>query len=88
VTDLRVLLGLRIEELRTSLSLNRAELARRVDIEERQIINYERYGAWPKPETLVKLAKGLEVEIHDVLDFSETRRRPQASLEQRLANRT
>ena len=85
--DLRVSLGLRIEELRNSLHLSREELAKRTGIDARQIANYELYGAWPLPETLVKLTDSLGVEIHDLFDFTDTRKRPFVSFQDRLANR-
>jgi transcriptional regulator with XRE-family HTH domain len=87
VLDLRVSLGLRIEELRTALHLSREELAARVGVDARQIANYELYGAWPEPENIVDLIRGLRVEIHDVFDFTENRKCPRLSFEERLANR-
>ncbi len=85
--DLKVSLGLRIEELRNSLRLSREELAKFAGVDARQIANYELYGAWPKPETLAKLVDGLGVEIHDLFDFTETRKRPLVPFQERLANR-
>lgn len=85
--DLRVLLGLRIEELRDSLHLSRERLAEETGIDARQIASYELYGAWPDPENLMKLLRGLNVEIHELFDFTETRKCPRMSFEQRLANR-
>jgi transcriptional regulator with XRE-family HTH domain len=87
VLTLRVSLGLRIEELRTSLHLSRDELGELVEIDPRNLASYELYGVWPEPETLTDLSKGLRVEIHDLFDFTETRKRPALSLEERLANR-
>jgi transcriptional regulator with XRE-family HTH domain len=87
VLDLRVLLGLRIEELRTALHLSREQLAERVGIDARQIANYELYGAWPEPEKLADLIRGLSVEIHDLFDFTENRKCPRLSFDERLANR-
>ena len=85
--DLRVLLGLRIEELRTSLRLSREQLAERSGIDARQIANYELYGSWPEPEKLLKLTRGFGVEIHDLFDFTENRKCPRISFKERLANR-
>jgi len=87
VLDLKVSLGLRIEELRNSLHMSREELAKFAGVDARQIANYELYGAWPKPETLVKLIGGLGVEIQDLFDFTETRKRPLVSFQERLVNR-
>ncbi len=85
--SLRVSLGLRIEELRTSLPLSRDELGKLVGIDPRNLASYELYGVWPEPETLTELSKGLGVEIHDLFDFTEARKRPALSLEERLAKR-
>ena len=85
--DLRELLGLRIEELRTSLHLSREQLAERVGVDARQIANYELYGAWPEPEKIVDLVRGFGVEVHDLFDFSEHRKCPRVSFDQRLADR-
>lgn len=85
--DLRVSLGLRIEELRTSLHLSREQLGERVGIDARQIANYELYGAWPDPETVVSLSRSLSIEIHDLFDFTETRKCPLVPLAERLASR-
>jgi transcriptional regulator with XRE-family HTH domain len=87
VPNLRVSLGLRIEELRNSLRLSRDELAKRTGVDARQIANYELYGAWPLPETLSKLIDGLGIEIHDLFDFTDTRKRCFVSFQERLANR-
>lgn len=85
--DLRVSLGLRIQELRTSLQLSREQLGERAGIDSRQIANYELYGAWPDPETLVSLSRSLSIDIHDLFDFTETRRCPLVPFEERLVNR-
>lgn len=85
--DLRVSLGLRIEELRTALHLSREQLAERVGIDVRQIANYELYGAWPEPEKLADLTRGLGIEIHDLFDFTEDRKCPRLPFDERLANR-
>ena len=85
--DLRVSLGLRIEELRNSLHLSRERLAENTGIDARQIASYELYGAWPDPENLANLLRGLNVEVHELFDFTETRKCPRMSFEQRLANR-
>jgi transcriptional regulator with XRE-family HTH domain len=80
-------LGLRIEELRNSLHLSREQLAERVGMDARQIANYELYGAWPDPEKLVDLVGGFGIDIHDLFDFTENRKLPRLSFEQRLAER-
>jgi hypothetical protein len=58
-----------------------------VGIEPRNLANYELYGVWPEPETLTDLARGLGVELGDLFDFTDTRKRPLLSFEERLAKR-
>ena len=84
---LRVSLGLRIEEIRISLQLSREDLANVVGIDPRHVANCELYGAWPEPETLEKIAAAFGLDLHDLVDFTETRRIPTLSLEKRLNRR-
>ena len=76
VLDLRQLLGWRIRELRETARMSRADLAKFANVDPRQISNYELCGAWPTPETLAGLLKGLDVRIHELFDFTDSRRRP------------
>jgi transcriptional regulator with XRE-family HTH domain len=87
VLDLRIALGLRIEEVRTSLQLRREELAALVGIQARHVANCELYGAWPEPETLQKIANAFGLDVHDLVNFSDTRKIPLLPLEKRLNNR-
>ena len=74
--DFRVLLGWRIRELRETARMSRAKLAEFANVGPRQIANYELSGAWPSPETIAGLIKGLDVEIHELFDFTNFRKRP------------
>ncbi len=85
--NLRISLGLRIEELRISQQLSREQLGERVGMDARQIANYELYGTWPDPETLDSLSRGLSIDVRDLFDFSDTRRCPLVPLDERLGNR-
>lgn len=87
VLELTALFGLRLEELRRALGLSRDELASRTGIDVRRIASYELEGAWPDPKTMSKLALGLEVRVHDILDFTDTRVCPKLTLERRLEMR-
>jgi transcriptional regulator with XRE-family HTH domain len=87
VLELTALFGLRLEELRRTLGLTRDELASRTGIDVRRIASYELEGAWPDPKTVSKLALGLEVGVHDVFDFTDTRVCPKLTLERRLEMR-
>jgi transcriptional regulator with XRE-family HTH domain len=86
--DLRVMLGLRLEELRNWAHMTREELAQRTDLDPRQLADYELYGVWPEPENLTRLSAGLDVVVHELFNFTETRVRSLLPLEQRLAKRT
>ena len=85
--DLRVLFGLRLEELRNWAHMSREELAGRTGLDPRQIADYELYGVWPEPENVTQLSVGLDIGVHELFNFTETRRRTQLPLEQRLAKR-
>lgn len=85
--SLRVALGLRIEEIRTSLQLSRENLADLIGIESRQVANCELYGAWPEPETLEKIANAFDLDIHELFNFTPTRKIPLLPLEKRLSSR-
>jgi transcriptional regulator with XRE-family HTH domain len=84
VPDLRLSLGVRIEELRNSLKLTRAQLAEILDVDVRQIAAYELEGVWPSPEMAFSLKKAFGVELHDLYDLTPTRTIPRVSIEQRL----
>jgi transcriptional regulator with XRE-family HTH domain len=88
MVDLRVWLGLRLEELRNWANLSRPALEKLTNIDVRKIAGYELEGVWPDPETLTVLATGLGIkEIRDLFDFSDTRVRSMLPLEERLAKR-
>lgn len=88
MVDLRVWLGLRLEELRIWANLSRPDLEKLTGIEVRKIANYELYGVWPDPGTLSALATGLGIEeMRDLFDFTESRIRSLLPLEERLAMR-
>jgi transcriptional regulator with XRE-family HTH domain len=63
-TDLRQILSKNIKTFRSLRSLSQSELAEKADISIPFLSNIERAIKWPHPETLVKLAKALDVEVH------------------------
>jgi len=63
-SDLRQILSKNIKLLRSQRSLSQIELAEKADISIPFLSNIERSNKWPYPETLVKLAKALEVEVY------------------------
>lgn len=84
MSDLRLSLGVRIEELRNALKLTRAQLADILDVDVRQIAAYELEGVWPSPEMASALKAAFGVELHDLYDLTPTRIIPRVSIEQRL----
>jgi len=63
-TDLRLILSKNIKSYRSQRSLSQSELAEKADISIPFLSNIERAKKWPHPETLVKLADALDVEVH------------------------
>jgi transcriptional regulator with XRE-family HTH domain len=84
VSDLRISLGVRIEELRNALRLTRAQLAEMLGVDTRQIAAYELDGVWPGPEMAFELMKAFGIELRDLYDFTSTRVIPRISIEQRV----
>jgi len=62
--DLRQILSKNIKVLRSQRSLSQLELAEKADISIPFLSNIERNNKWPHPETLVKIAKALDVEVY------------------------
>jgi transcriptional regulator with XRE-family HTH domain len=62
--DLRQILSKNIKSLRSQRSLSQIELAEKADISIPFLSNIERSNKWPHPETLVKIAKALDVEVY------------------------
>jgi transcriptional regulator with XRE-family HTH domain len=62
--NLRQILSKNIKLLRSQRSLSQIELAEKADISIPFLSNIERSNKWPYPETLVKLAKALDVEVY------------------------
>lgn len=85
--DLRVMLGLRLEELRKWAEMTREELSNHTGLDPRQIADYELYGVWPEPENLARLCLGLDVEVHELFNFTDARARSLLPLQDRLVRR-
>jgi len=62
--DLRQILSKNLKSLRNQRSLSQIELAEKANISIPFLSNIERSNKWPHPETLVKLAKALDVEVY------------------------
>ncbi|MCL2382171.1 MAG: helix-turn-helix domain-containing protein [Treponema sp.] len=63
-TDLRHILSKNLKLLRGQKSLSQIELAEKANISIPFLSNIERSNKWPYPDTLVKLAKALDVEVY------------------------
>jgi ribosome-binding protein aMBF1 (putative translation factor) len=66
VSDIRLLLGARIGELRDARKLTRAELAELLGVDARQVASYELSGMWPRPEIASALTKAFQIELRDL----------------------
>jgi transcriptional regulator with XRE-family HTH domain len=62
--DLRQILSKNIKSLRNQRSLSQIELAEKADISIPFLSNIERSNKWPYPDTLVKIAKALDVDVY------------------------
>nr|AGS51710.1 hypothetical protein [uncultured bacterium contig00032] len=61
--DLRRILSINIKLLRRQRSLSQMELAEKADISIPFLSNIERSNKWPHPDTLVRLANALDVDV-------------------------
>ena len=63
-TMLRQILSKNIKSLRSQRSLSQIELAEKAEISIPFLSNIERGNKWPHPETLVKIASALDIEVY------------------------
>jgi transcriptional regulator with XRE-family HTH domain len=77
--DLRQVLSKNIKLLRNQRSLSQIELAEKADISIPFLSNIERGNKWPYPDTLIKLAEALGVEVHSLFIID---RSPKEEMEQ------
>lgn len=87
MTDFRIALGVRIEELRIAARLTRAQLAELIGIDSRQVAAYELEGAWPGPEMTLSLVTAFGIEVRDLYDFTSERIIPRLAIEELLSVR-
>lgn len=66
-------LAVRLKMLREEKGLTQAELAERLHVTRGAIAQYETGKRRPKIDTIQKIAAALEVELADILDFSDLR---------------
>ena len=62
--DLRQILSKNLKSLRNQRSLSQIELAEKANISIPFLSNIERSNKWPHPDTLVKLAEALDVDVY------------------------
>ena len=66
--NIKILLGKRIKEIRTSKNITQEQLAEKIGVEQRNISYIERGLTFPS-QYLVKLSEALDVSIAEMLDF-------------------
>ena len=81
--DLRQILSKNIKSLRSQRSLSQIELAEKADISIPFLSNIERSNKWPHPDTLVKIAKALDVEVYSL--FQDKKPGQSVNAQNRLA---
>ena len=64
--DLRHILSKNLKLLRNQRSLSQMELAEKANISIPFLSNIERSNKWPYPDTLVKIAEALDVEVYEL----------------------
>jgi len=62
--ELRRILSKNLKLLRSQRSLSQIELAEKANISIPFLSNIERSNKWPYPDTLVKIAKALDVDVY------------------------
>jgi transcriptional regulator with XRE-family HTH domain len=67
-SDLRAILSKNIRHYRNRRSLSQADLAEKADISIAFLSNIERGNKWPYPDTLVNIAKSLDVEVSELFE--------------------
>lgn len=65
----RVLLGMRIKEIRKTRQLSQEQLSDRVGISPKHLSRIEMGGGYPSLETLEKIAATMDVELKEFFDF-------------------
>lgn len=69
MSELKKLLGRRIQELRKKRAIKQESLAEMIAIAPRNLSNIETGKCFPSPENIEKIAKVLGVKIKDLFDF-------------------
>ncbi len=69
MSEVKKLLGRRVQELRKRQNIKQEQLAELIGIAPRNLSNIETGRTFPSPENLEKIAKVLGVKIKDLFDF-------------------
>lgn len=69
MSEVKKLLGRRIQELRKAKNIKQEKLAELIGIATRNLSNIETGRTFPSPETLEKISIELDVKIKDLFDF-------------------
>lgn len=69
MSEVKKILGRRVQELRKRQNIKQEQLAELIGIAPRNLSNIETGRTFPSPENLEKIAKVLGVKIKDLLDF-------------------
>ncbi|WP_048592055.1 helix-turn-helix domain-containing protein [Clostridium massiliodielmoense] len=71
---IKITTGKKIKKIRTTKNLTQNELSKLAGISEISIRKYENGERTPKYETILKIAKALDVTINDLMDFGELKK--------------
>ena len=71
MSEVKKLLGRRVQELRKSQNIKQEKLAEFIGIAPRNLSNIETGRTFPSPENLVKISTALNVSLSDLFNFSE-----------------
>lgn len=69
MSDLKKLLGRRIQELRKSHNIKQEQLAEMIGIAPRNMSNIETGRSFPSPENIEKISSVLNLKVKDLFDF-------------------
>ena len=69
MSELKKLLGRRVQELRKARKIKQEELAEIINIAPRNMSNIETGRCFPSPENIEKIANVLDIKIKDLFDF-------------------
>ena len=74
-SDIKLLLGKRIKELRKERNLTQEELAEKMNIDQRNLSKIECGNNFITAETLSKILKTLDIEARELFDFNHKKDR-------------